>query len=138
MNVWTGIGRLTADPECSRTGTGKPVAKYKLAVDRKYKRDGQPNADFIPCVAFGNDADFASTYFHKGMKIAVRGRIQTRSYDDRDGKKVYVTEIAIEDQEFCESKKEKESSGSSVDDLKQFPGVQWKDEPISDEESLPF
>lgn len=136
MNRWVGIGRLTADPEIRSTGSGKRVASYKLAVDRRFKKEGQPEADFIPCVAFGHGANFASNYFRKGMKVAVCGHIQTRNYVDKDGKKVYVTEIVVDEQEFCESKKNSETPGSSIDDLKQFPGVQFEDE--DDDGGLPF
>ena len=104
MNKVILIGRLTNDPEIKNTQAGKQVASYRLAVDRPYKTDGQAEADFLSCVAWGNNATFASSYLKKGMKIAVEGRIQTRSYDGSDGKKVYVTEIMIDRQEFCESK----------------------------------
>ncbi len=112
MNQWIGIGRLAADPDVRTTQNGKTVVSYRLAVDRQFKQEGQPTADFIGCVAFGNNADFAAKYLTKGIKIAVEGRIQTRSYDDNDGKKVYVTEIIVDRHEFCESKKT-ESEGAA-------------------------
>ena len=111
MNKVILIGRICNEVENRQTQSGKTVASYRLAVDRQFKQDGQPEADFLNCVAFGNNGDFASRYLHKGMKIAVEGRIQTRTYDDKDGKKVYVTEIIVERQEFCEKKAE--SSGNS-------------------------
>lgn len=114
MNKAILIGRLTADPEIRATQSGKNVASYRLAVDRAFKSDGQPDADFINCIAFGKGAEFAEKYLHKGMKIALEGRIQTRSYDDRDGKKVYVTEVIVEHHEFCESKRSSDS-GSYFD-----------------------
>jgi single-strand DNA-binding protein len=86
------------------------IARYTLAVDRRFKKDGEQNADFINCVAFGKSGEFAEKYFKKGMKVAVSGRIQTGSYDDKDGKKVYTTDIVIEEQEFCESKGTQESA----------------------------
>lgn len=113
MNKAILIGRLTADPEIRATQSGKNVASYRLAVDRAFKSDGQPDADFINCIAFGKGAEFAEKYLHKGMKIALEGRIQTRSYDDRDGKKVYVTEVIVEHHEFCESKKAADSGSYS-------------------------
>lgn len=113
MNKWLGIGRLVADPEIRQATSGSAIASYRIAVDRQFKTEGQPEADFLPCVVFGKGAEFAKNYLHKGTKIAVEGRIQTRSYDDKDGKKVYVTEIIVEHQEFCESKKA--SAGASVD-----------------------
>lgn len=106
MNKWLGIGRLTADPEIrySQGENATCVARYRLAVDRKFKRDGDQEADFISCVAFGRNGEFVEKYLHKGMKIAVEGRIQTGSYTDKDGKKVYTTDIVVEAHDFCESK----------------------------------
>lgn len=110
MNKWIGIGRLCADVETRQTQNGKNVATYRLAVDRPASKDGQKEADFLTCVAFGSQADFASKYLHKGMRIAVEGRVQTRNYENKNGQKVYVTEIIIERHEFCESK----SSGTAA------------------------
>ena len=103
MNSWIGIGRLTRDPEIRQAGETM-IARYSLAVDRRFKREGEPTADFINCVVFGKGAEFAEKYFHKGIKIAVTGRIQTGSYTKQDGTKVYTTDIIVENQEFCESK----------------------------------
>lgn len=111
MNKVILIGRLTADPDIRRTQSGKCVASYRLAVDRPSKSDGQPEADFISCVAWGKSGEFCQRYLHKGMKIALEGRIQTRTYDDKDGKKVYVTEVIVEHHEFCESKRSADSGG---------------------------
>ena len=81
------------------------IARYTLAVDRKTKRDGEQDADFISCVAFKKNGEFAEKYLHKGMKIAITGRIQTGSYEDKEtGKRVYTTDVVVEEQEFCESK----------------------------------
>lgn len=104
MNKAILLGRLVADPELRSTQSGKRVASYRLAVDRQFKQEGQPEADFLPCIAWGNHAEFAEKYLQKGMKIALEGRIQVRSFDGNDGKKVYITEILVERQEFCESK----------------------------------
>lgn len=104
MNIWNGIGRLTREVEVKVSQGGSKVARYTLAVDRRFKRDGEPEADFLPCVAFGRSADFAEMYLHKGTKIAVTGRIQTGSYTKQDGTRVYTTDIIVENQEFCESK----------------------------------
>lgn len=103
MNKCILIGRLTADPEIRYTQSQKPVASYRLAVDRVFKNEGQPDADFISCVAWGNNAEFCQKYLHKGMKIAVEGRIQTGSYE-KDGVKHYTTDVIVERHEFCESK----------------------------------
>lgn len=108
MNRAILIGRLTSDPTVRESPDIK-VARYTLAVDRKFKRDGEQTADFITCVAFKGGAEFAGKYLKKGMKIAVVGRIQTGSYTDKDGRKVYTTDVVVEDQEFCESKKAAEA-----------------------------
>lgn len=108
------MGRLTRDPEIrySQGESSIAIANYTLAVDRRFKRDGEQSADFIRCVAFGRNAEFAEKYFHQGIKISVVGRIQTGSYTNRDGQKVYTTGVFVEEQEFAESKKSSEGSGS--------------------------
>lgn len=107
MNKVALIGRLTRDPDIRYT-QGRDgqicVARYTLAVDRRRRAEGEQNADFISCVAFGRSGEFADKYLRKGIKIAVSGRIQTGSYVNKDGVKVYTTDVVIEDQEFCESK----------------------------------
>lgn len=106
MNKVILMGRLTRDPEV-RYSAGEnalAIARYTLAVDRRFRRDGDASADFISCVAFGRSAEFAEKYFRQGLKIAITGRIQTGSYTNRDGQKVYTTEVVVEDQEFAESK----------------------------------
>lgn len=106
MNKVILMGRLTRDPEV-RYSAGEnslAIARYTLAVDRRFKRDGEATADFISCVSFGRTAEFAEKYFRQGLKIVVSGRIQTGSYTNRDGQKVYTTEVVVEDQEFAESK----------------------------------
>lgn len=106
MNKVILLGRLTRDPEVRRSQGDNPmaVARYTLAVDRKFKRDGEESADFIGCVAFGKQGEFAEKYLHKGTKIVLTGRIQTGSYTNKDGVKVYTTDVVAEDQEFAESK----------------------------------
>lgn len=103
MNKVILIGRLVAAPEVMNTQSGKAVARYRLAVDRQRKKDGQQEADFISCVAWDKGAEFAHRYLSKGTKIAVEGRIQTGSYE-KDGVKHYTTDVIVERQEFCESK----------------------------------
>lgn len=105
MNLVIEMGRLTKDPEVRTTTEGLDIARYTLAVDRLFKREGEPTADFISCVVFGKPAEFAGKYFKKGTKIAVSGRIQTGSYTNKEGNKVYTTDVIVERQEFCESKK---------------------------------
>ena len=106
MNKVILMGRLTRDSEV-RYGAGEnstAVARYTIAVDRRFKRDGEQSADFIGCVAFGRNAEFAEKYLRQGTKIVLTGRIQTGSYTNRDGQKVYTTDIVVEEQEFAESK----------------------------------
>ena len=110
MNKVILMGRLTRDPEVrysQNSDSPMAIARYTLAVDRRFNRNNggnEQNADFINCVAFGKAGEFAEKYFHKGIKIAVSGRIQTGSYTNKDGQKVFTTEVVVEDQEFAESK----------------------------------
>ena len=113
MNKVILMGRLTRDPEV-RYSAGEnalAIARYTLAVDRRFRRDGEASADFISCVSFGRTAEFAEKYFRQGLKIAVTGRIQTGSYTNREGQKVYTTEVVVEEQEFAESKSAAASNG---------------------------
>lgn len=106
MNKVILMGRLTRDPEVrySQGENSTAIARYSLAVDRRFKRQGEADADFINCVSFGKTAEFAEKYFKQGTKIAVTGRIQTGSYTNKDGQKVYTTDVVIDEQEFAESK----------------------------------
>ena len=119
MNKVILMGRLTRDPEVrySAGESGTAVARYTLAVDRRFSRRDDPNgqtADFIGCVAFGRSAEFAERYLHQGTKVVVTGRIQTGSYTNRDGQKVYTTDVVVEDQEFAESKAAASERGVNV------------------------
>lgn len=107
MNKVILMGRLTRDPDVRYSQGGEApmaIARYSLAVDRRFKRENEPTADFINCVAFGRQGEFAEKYLKQGTKIAVTGRIQTGSYTNRDGQKVYTTDVIVEEQEFAESK----------------------------------
>ena len=117
MNKVILIGRLTKEPDIRLTPAGLKVAHYTLAVDRKFKKDGEPDADFIPCVAFGKPAEFTEKYLSKGAKIAICGRLQTRSYEDKYGQKKYVTEIIVDEQYFAESKRNADISQESLKEL---------------------
>ncbi len=114
MNKWIGMGRLCADPEISTSQGGTLIARYRLAIDRRFKKDGEQSADFLPCVAFGKAAEFAEKYLHKGTKMVVEGRIETGSYDHKDGYKVYTTTVVVESQEFAESKNAAGEAGANV------------------------
>lgn len=111
MNKIILMGRLTKDPEVRYSQGEKPmaIARYTLAVERKFKRDGEPTADFINCIAFGKNGEFAEKYLHKGIKILVEGRIQTGNYTNKDGVKVYTTDVVVESFEFAESKNANQS-----------------------------
>ena len=128
MNQVNLIGRLTSDPEIS-----EKVTKYTLAVDRRFKRDGDPDADFIRCVCFGKTAEFAGKYLRKGTKIGVSGRIQTGSYTNKDGAKVYTTDVVVENQEFVERKVE-----TAVQPKAETPEDRWLAVPDGYQEELPF
>ena len=117
MNKVILMGRLTRDPEVrySQGENSMAIARYTLAVDRRVSRNNQsadaPTADFISCTAFGRQGEFAEKYLHKGMKIAIEGRIQTGSYTNKDGQKVYTTDVVVENHEFCESKNSSQTGG---------------------------
>ena len=112
MNKVILVGRLTRDPEVrySQGREALAIGRYTIAVDRKYKREGEPTADFIPCVIFGKAAEFAEKYFRQAMRISISGRIQTGSYTNKDGHKIYTTEVIVEEQEFAESRAESEAN----------------------------
>ena len=146
MNKAILMGRLTRDPEV-RYSSGErsmAIARYTLAVDRGFKRGGdssEQTADFIPCVAFDKAGEFAERYFRQGMRVLISGRIQTGSYTNKEGQKVYTTEVIIDTQEFADSKEAGDSSyksstrsstsSASIDGFMNIPdGV--------DDEGLPF
>lgn len=112
MNKVVLMGRLTRDPEVrySQGENAMAIARYTLAVDRRFKRDGEPTADFIYCVVFGKSAEFTEKYFRQGMRITISGRIQTGSYTNKEGVKVFTTEVIVEEQEFAESKAASEAN----------------------------
>lgn len=104
MNKWCGIGRLTKEPEVKNTSNQVTVCTFTVAVDRKFKdSNGQRQADFINCVAWRQTATFISQYFHKGSRIGLTGSIQTRTYEDKNGDKKFVTEVVVDEAEFVES-----------------------------------
>lgn len=110
------MGRLTRDPEVRYSQGESPmaIARYTLAVDRRFNRNNdEQSADFIGCVAFGKAGEFAEKYFRKGTKVAITGRIQTGSYTNKDGVKVYTTDVVVEDQEFAESKAVSDANAGS-------------------------
>ena len=137
MNKVILIGRLTRDPEVRISGGDNPltISRYSLAVDRKFKREGEADADFVNCVALGKNGEFAEKYFRKGMKVAVTGRIQTGSYTNNDGQKVYTTDVIIEEQEFCEKKENGQTPQTTPP---RFSGDGFMNIPDGLEAELPF
>ena len=139
MNKVILMGRLTKDPEVryAQGDNSTCVASFTVAVDRKYNRDGEQTADFINCVAFGRLAEHVEKYYRKGLKTALTGRIQTRNYTNRDGKKVYITEVVAEELEFAESKGSQQNSAHNSapasDPLDEFMNI-----PDDLTEELPF
>ena len=130
MNKVILMGRLTKDPDMRGEGTGL-VARYTLAVDRRFKKDGEDAADFIQCVVFGKGAEFAQKYLKKGTKMVVSGRIQTGSYTHKDGQKVYTTDVIVEEQDFAESKNNQSAASASGDN-------DFMDVPQSVKDDMPF
>ena len=132
MNKAILVGRLTRDPELKSTANGTNVCSFSVAVNRRYKNaEGNYDADFINCTAWRQTAEFVSKYFTKGRMIGVVGSIQTRNYDDKDGKKVYVTEVAVDEVHFVESKGDNNNNTAPVADVNDFA-------PIDDTDELPF
>lgn len=139
MNKVILMGRLTRDPEIRYTQgeNATAIARFNLAVDRKYKREGEPTADFISCVAFGKTAEFIEKYCRQGTKLVVEGRIQTGSYTNNDGQKVYTTDVVVENVEFAESKAS--SEGASRPEPTSATGDGFMNIPDNvEDEGLPF
>ena len=146
MNKVILMGRLTRDPDVRVSQGEKPItiARYTLAVDRRGRSDsGGQTADFISCVAFDRSAEFAEKYLHQGTKIVVSGRIQTGSYTNKDGQKVYTTDVVIEDQEFAESKSAGANNAGAAQDGRPLPAAASADGFMNlptgvEDEGLPF
>ena len=150
MNKVILMGRLTRDPEVRYSQGGEnslAIARYTLAVDRRFRRNNDnndQNADFIGCVAFGRSAEFAEKYFRQGLKVVVTGRIQTGSYMNKEGQKVYTTDVVVEDQEFAESKSASNQGSHSASAASPSPspstdtGSGFMDMPSIMDDELPF
>lgn len=136
MNKVILMGRLTRDPEVrySQGEQATAIARYTLAVDRRFKRDGDQTADFIGCVAFGKLGEFAEKYLRKGTKVVVTGRIQTGSYTNKDGQKVYTTDVVIEECEFVTGKSDNNNTTKSEDPIT----PDFVDVPADTDEELPW
>ena len=145
MNKVILMGRLTRDPDI-RVTTGEntmTIARYTLAADRRTRKTdtNEPTADFISCVAFGKAAEFAEKYFHQGMRILITGRIQTGSYTNKDGQKIYTTDVIVEEQEFADSRAagQVNSTGTEASQADSMPGDGFMNLPVGvEDDGIPF
>lgn len=143
MNKVILVGRLTRDPEI-RSTANSIMASFSVAVDRRFKQDGQPDADFPRVIAWGKTAEFIEKYFHKGMKIAIEGRIQTGSYQNQSGQTIYTTDVIAEAVEFVESKNASQNNGgggstqNTPQTAPQTADDGWMNIPDGVDEELPF
>ena len=138
MNSVQLTGRLTRDPEVRYTDGGLSIARFTLAVNRRFKQEGSPDADFIRCVAFGKTAEFIEKYFSQGRKMDLNGRIQTGSYTNQEGQKVYTTDIVVENVEFGESKGSNSCAGEKKQESSSADGDGFMYIPDGIDEELPF
>lgn len=139
MNKVIIVGRFTRDPEVRYTANNTCYASFSIAVDRRYKQDGQPTADFPRVIAWGKTAEFIEKYFRKGMKIAIDGRIQTGSYKNNDGQTIYTTDVVAENVEFVESKNSSDNNNNTKGTVPSVADDGWMNTPDGvDDEGLPF
>ena len=131
------VGRLTKDVELKYTQSGMAVAKFILAVNRQFKKEGQPDADFITCTAFSKTAENLANFMRKGSQIGVVGNIQTGSYDDKDGKRVYTTDVICNNIQFLESRQEQQG-GQQQQQYQAPPQYQAPQQAPMNDEDLPF
>jgi len=140
MNKVILMGRLTRDPEVRYTQGVEPlaIARYSLAVNRRFKKEGQPDADFINIVAFGREGEFAEKYFKKGQMVSVVGKLQTGSFTDKEGVKRYTTDVVIEEQHFAESKRSYETGKSNTEPQESRDSEGFVEVQNFDDDDLPF
>ncbi len=147
MNKVMLMGRLTRDPEINYSNSAEPLAicRYSLAVNKRFKRDGEPDADFINCVAFGKTGEFAEKYFTKGQMVSVVGRLQVRNWEDQNGQKRTSTDVVVEEQFFAESRKSSEGGSQSYGGGQNYDSkpskqvdLQSVSTPYEDDGDLPF
>ena len=135
MNKVIEMGRLTRDPEVSSSASGTTFARFSIAVDRRFKREGEADADFFNCSAFGKTAEFIEKYISKGTKVVVCGRLENNNYTNKDGQKVYDVRIMVEEIDFAESKNngqaKTESKGNDVTDFLNVPDGLVEELPFS-------
>lgn len=136
MNVCIMMGRLTADPEIRYSQNGTGIAKFTIAVDRRFKKDGQPEADFHNCTCFGKLAEFTEKYLHKGIKIVVNGELQDNNYTNRNGEKVYSKQLILNSIEFAASKSSSDQANNRPTQQPDKDG--FMNIPDGIDEELPF
>lgn len=136
MNKVVIIGRSTRDVELKQTSSGTPVATFSVAVKRSFKTNGEYESDFFECVAYSKTAELISQYVKKGDLVGIEGRLQTRNYTNKEGRKVYVTEIIVENVEFLQSKKQEPVEAPSFEEADPFANANFEE--VSDNDGLPF
>ena len=139
MNKWIGMGRLTRDPEVRYSQSGSVVANFSVAIDRRYKRDGETTADFFNCTAFGKTGEFVEKYLRKGIKVVIEGELQNNNYEDKNGTKHYSVQIIVNQIEFAESQSSQANSNDSAEQEANAPADDgFMNIPDGIDEELPF
>nr|DAX97455.1 MAG TPA: Single strand binding protein [Caudoviricetes sp.] len=139
MNKWIGMGRLTRDPEVRYSQSGSVVANFSVAIDRRYKRDGETTADFFNCTAFGKTGEFVEKYLRKGIKVVIEGELQNNNYEDKNGTKHYSVQIIVNQIEFAESKSSQANSNDTAEPEANAPADDgFMNIPDGIDEELPF
>ncbi len=138
MNKWIGMGRLTRDPEVRYSQSGSAVANFSVAIDRRYKRDGETTADFFNCTAFGKTGEFAEKYLHKGIKVVIEGELQNNNYEDKNGTKHYSVQIIVNQIEFAESKSSQTNNDTTEPEANAPADDGFMNIPDGIDEELPF
>lgn len=139
MNKWIGMGRLTRDPEVRYSQSGSVVANFSVAIDRRYKRDGETTADFFNCTAFGKTGEFVEKYLRKGIKVVIEGELQNNNYEDKNGTKHYSVQIIVNQIEFAESKSSQANSNDTAEPEANVPADDgFMNIPDGIDEELPF
>ena len=138
MNKWIGMGRLTRDPEVRYSQSGSAVANFSVAIDRRYKRDGETTADFFNCTAFGKTGEFVEKYLRKGLKVVIEGELQNNNYEDKNGTKHYSVQIIVNQIEFAESKSSQTNNDTAEPEASAPADNDFVNVPDGDMDELPF
>lgn len=138
MNKWIGMGRLTRDPEVRYSQSGSAVANFSVAIDRRYKRDGETTADFFNCTAFGKTGEFVEKYLRKGIKVVIEGELQNNNYEDKNGTKHYSVQIIVNQIEFAESKSSQTNNDTAEPEANAPADDGFMNIPDGIDEELPF